>query len=93
MKTVVWVLVSPMLHAIALVTALVCVTIGTILGRLTPQQLDTTPNGSVEDLLVKNEATGSKQESQQPSSEMSTGAEHKTEDSDAWHRQNCRYIS
>lgn len=85
MKTVIWVLVSPMLQAIAFLTALVCVIVGTILGRLTPQRLRAMPDGSVASPLIKNEAIGSKQGPQQPVS----GAEHKTEDFDAWHRQNC----
>ena len=77
MKTVVWVLVSPMLHALALVTALVCVTLGTILGRLTPQQLSAMPNASVAHPNSKNEAPALRQDSQQPtSSEPSSGAEH-----------------
>ena len=77
MKTVVWVLVSPMLHALAFVTALVCVIFGTIFGHLTPQQLIAVPNGSVANPQSKNEPHSSTQDSQQPSSsEPSSGAEH-----------------
>ena len=68
MKSLLWVLASPMLHVIAFVTALVCVTVGTILGHLTPQQPSAMANGAVENLHFKDEATSSEHGPQQPTS-------------------------
>ena len=75
MKSVLWVLVSPMLHVIAFVTALVCVTVGIIIGHLTPQRASAMANGKVEDPHFKNEDTTAEQGQQQPtSSGKSSGA-------------------
>ena len=68
MKSIIWVLVSPMLHVIAFVTALVFVTVGTIIGHLTPQQPSTMANGTVENTSFQNEATTSEPGPQQPTS-------------------------
>ena len=68
MKSIIWVLVSPMLHVIALVTALVFVTVGTIIGHLTPQQPSAMANGTVENTPFQNEATTSGHGLQQPTS-------------------------
>ncbi len=68
MKSIIWVLVSPMLHVIAFVTALVFVTVGITLGHLTPQQPSTMANGTVENTPFQNEARTSEHGPQQPTS-------------------------
>jgi len=78
MRTLTWVLVSPMLQAIAIVIALVCVIGGTIFDLLKPQQRNTVPNGCKEHPLQNNDVSGAGERPNQTSaSETSTGAIHR----------------
>lgn len=75
MRTLTWVLVSPMLQAIAIVIALMCVIGGTIFDLLKPQRRDAVPNGCMEHPLRNNDVSGAGgQPNQRSASEISTGA-------------------
>ena len=76
MRTLTWVLVSPMLQAIAIVIALLCMIGGTIFNLLKPQQRNAVPDGRVEHSLRNNDVSGTEgRPNQRSASETSTGVQ------------------